>query len=119
MQAFTYAAKRLIAVHGSNIVYNSVQPGAYDVNTSSVTQGVTSNIALKSYCKNLKITQYNYPSLIGKEVYAFLIEVTSLGITPKVNDLITFNSKTYKVLSIEEHRALNEVVYYTILGVKS
>ena len=118
MQAFTHAAKRLIAVHGTSIVYNAVTTGVYDANTLTV-QNTSTPVSLKAYTKNIKVTQYNYPNLVGKEVFAFLIEATTLGITPKPNDFITFNSKKYVVTSLQSHYAVQDLIYYTVLGVKS
>jgi hypothetical protein len=113
---FTKASASAIARHGAPIIYTEVPEAVYDVNTSSVVN--TSQVHnLRAYMKHIKANEFSYPSLIGRDVGMFYILATNLGFVPEVNDTITFNSKTYKVDSVQSHSALQEIVLYRILAV--
>jgi hypothetical protein len=113
---FAKATASAIDRHGSFVVYTEVPEAVYDVNTSSVVN--TSQVHnLKAYMKHIKATEFLYPNLIGKDVGMFYILAAGLTFTPEVNDMITLNSKTYKVDSVQSHSALQEIILYRILAV--
>jgi hypothetical protein len=113
---FIRATAAAIDRHGSMISYTSVQEGTYDVNTGSVVSTNTS-YSIKSYMKHIRATQFNYPNLIGKEAGLFYILAYGLAFIPDVQDTILFNSKTYKVDSVQSHLANSQIVLYRIMGV--
>lgn len=93
-----YGLSKQIAQFGTECTYKRITQGVYDVETSSVANTEVSK-TLMMYPKHIIANQYHFPSLIGKEVITFHVTSTDLGYEPKVNDLISYNSKTYKVNS--------------------
>ena len=115
--SFEQTVVRFIQRHGVPIVYKKVQEGTYDPATGMSTNAETL-VNLKSYPKQIKANQYNYPSLIGKEVVLFYIKYDpTLGISN--SDWIVYNSKTYKIDSYSEHSANGNILVYKILAVKA
>lgn len=117
MTGFT-GASRLIDKHGVNVQYVIVTEGGYDVETGTNTNTSVST-SIKSYPKRLKITQYNYPNLIGKQAIEFLVVGGVLTSPPKTNDKIIYDSDEYNVDSFISYVAYGEVKLLKILGVKS
>ena len=114
---FLKASIDAINTHGVSVSYIKVQEGTYDVETGSTTNTETIT-SIKSYPKAVKVSQYNYPNLIGKTVLKFLIPGNSIsGISTQ--DKILYNGNTYTVDSYTEHTALGEIVLYILLAVKS
>ena len=118
MNRFLQAAIKQINTHGVSVSYVVVQEGAYDVNTGSVTNTETSS-SIKAFPKKVKVSQFNYPTLIGREVLEFLVAGNSLAVSPNSQDKIVYDSNTYTVDSYSEHTALGQVCLYKILAVKS
>ena len=115
---FLISTKKALDLHGLTLSYTSVTTGAYNIETGSVTN-TTTNYSKKIYPKHIRATAYNYPDYIGKDTVMFYLANDSLGFTPKVSDVITYNSKAYKVESLQTHSALGEVVLYRLLAVSS
>jgi hypothetical protein len=115
---FTAAAKRLIERNGISCTYTTVTPGAYDVNTSSVTNTEV-NTTLVSYMKHVVANQFNFPNMIGKDVGEFYILASSLSSKPKPADKLLFSGNKYTVQSVREYHAGKELVFYTVIAVKS
>lgn len=109
------ATARALKVHGQNCTYTS-NSSAYDIETGGATVTAT-NYTVRTYKNHIRATQYHYPSLIGKDSALFLFAGLNLAFIPKVQDLITLDSKTYKVNSIEEHCAYGTLALYKIVGV--
>lgn len=114
---FEQAVITFIQRHGVPIVYKKIQEGTYDpsvgmsVNTETL-------VNLKSYPKQIKANQYNYPNLIGKEVVLFYVKFDpTLAISN--SDWIVYNTKTYKIDSYSEHSANGNILVYKILAVKA
>lgn len=108
---------RMIALHGLDLVYTSIATGSYNVETG--TPSITNiNFTKKFYPKHIIANSYNYPTLVGKEVYMFYVANSSLGFTPKLNDKISYQGKTYVVQSYQQHVTNAEVVLYRIIAVR-
>ena len=116
MNVFAKATSEAIERNGLSSTYKSVTQGTYDVNAGSVTNTETS-YTVKIYMKNLNVNQFNYPNLIGKDTGIFYLYAGGLAFVPKPQDLIIFNSKTYKVDSVQSHAAQGSIVLYRIIGV--
>lgn len=116
MNYIDQSIRQVISLHGISATYTSITTGAYDVNTGAVTNTST-NYTVKMYMKHLKASQYYYPNLVGKDAGMFYIAASDLLITPKVQDLIAYNGKTYKVDSIQSHAALGSILMHRIIGV--
>ena len=113
---FVKATASAIDRHGITCTYKSITEGAYDINTSSVTNTEIS-YSIRSYMKHIKATQWNYPNLIGKDTGLFYILALGLGFTPSPQDLIVYDGKTYKVDNVQGHAAGGEIVLYRVLAV--
>lgn len=113
MNQFLLSAKQLINLHGESCTYISVTTGTYDPNTGSVINSESST-SIKAYRKDLKATQYNYPSLIGKHALLVYISSDSLVVVPSCNDKLSFAGETYTAEAVQSHRANGEVVLYRI-----
>lgn len=100
------------------IDYTVVQEGTYDVNTSTVTNTETVS-SFKAFPKKVRVSQYNFPNLIGKEVVEFLVAGDSLLSAPSTQDKIAYDGDTYVVDSYMKHTALAQVCLYKIIAVKS
>lgn len=116
MNLFAKATAEAIDRNGVSSTYKVVTQGTYDVNAGSVTNTETS-YTIKIYMKNLNVNQFNYPNLIGKDTGMFYIYAGDVAFTPKPQDLIVFNSKTYKIDSVQSHAAQGSLVLYRIIAV--
>lgn len=118
MNRFLQATINAINTHGSSYTYTSVGAGVYNIETGTATStDTTYNLVM--YKKHLRATQYNYPSLVGKDTAMFYLPNNSLAFVPKTNDKIIDGTSTYIVDSIYEHRALGEIALIKILAVKA
>lgn len=115
---FLQAAIRQIARHGVLVNYITVTEGAYDVETGT-TVNTESTVTFKAFPKRLKITQFNYPNLIGKQVIEFLVAGNSLTSLPKPQDKVLYLTDTYTVDSHIAYTALGDICLFKILCVKS
>lgn len=106
-----------IALHGITVTYTKVTEGEYNVETGSTVNTETTT-SIKTFPKGIKVNQYNYPNLIGKEVIEFLIAGNALTSSPNINDKITKGSSDYTIVSYTEHFANGEAVLYKALAVK-
>jgi hypothetical protein len=103
--------------HGKTLSFIVVTEGQYNVETGSATNSEVT-YSVKMYKKHIKATQYNYPSLIGKDSAIFFLANYNLSFVPKVKDKIIDSGNTYLVDSIFEHNAYGDIVLYKILAVK-
>lgn len=110
------ATIRAINVHGVLMDYASIA-STYDPSTTRTTLVKTST-NLKMYPKQVIADHYRYSAWIGKEVVLFYLANNSLSFTPKIADEITYKSKTYKVVALQEHFAYGEIALYRITAVK-
>lgn len=117
MNQFLQASKKQIDLHGSTCSYIQTTEGTYDVNTSVITNTETT-YSVKMYKKHLKTDQYNYPDLVGREAAIFYLSNYALSFIPKISDTILFDSERFAIQSIQEHRALGQVVLYRLIAIK-
>lgn len=103
--------------HGMLSKYVAKSTGDYDVETGTVINTET-EYSIKVYRKHIKANQYNFPNLIGKDIALFYLSAGQLTFVPNVQDLIIYNSETYKVDSIQSHTANGAVILYRVVGVK-
>lgn len=115
---FLQAAIRQITRHGVLVDYVTVSEGGYDIETGTTVNTETS-IQIKAFPKRVKVSQFNYPNLIGKQVVEFLVAGNAFTTKPSVQDKITYDSDTYIIDSLSTHTALGEVCLYKLLSVKS
>ena len=108
---------RAINQHGKTCSYTVVTEGLYNIETGSTSNTETS-YSIKMYKKHIRATQYNFPSLIGKDSALFYLANNALTFTPRPKDKITVDSVTYTVDSIMEHSADGLIILYKIMTVK-
>lgn len=109
--------QKAIKTHGKISEYQSITTGAYDIATAKVEK----QIVVKStsmYMKNIKVSQFSFPNLIGKDVAMFYVIPSELGVEPKPNDKIVFNGKVYLVDSYQSFMLNGIFALYKIIGVK-
>lgn len=114
---FIQAAKELIYSNGQSIIFTRIVEGEYNTELGSVTNSEV-NTPVIAFPKNVKVNQYNYPSLISKEVREYLIVASDLTNAPQPLDKVTQGGVVYTVDSVREHVALGEVVIYKVVVYK-
>lgn len=117
MNRFLLAAKQTILPHCKTTTYKVITEGIYNVETGTTTNTETS-YSVPMYKKHLRTDQYNFPALIGKESAMFYLVNDSLAFTPRVNDLVIFDSQTYTVKTIIEHQAAGDIILYKLVAAK-
>lgn len=116
--SFLTATQGAIARHGIDLPYSSTsQTGSYNVETGTIDTTVTT-VTLRMYPKQVIANNYNFPTLIGKEVVMFYLANANLTIQPKLNDTITYKTHVYTVQSFQEHVANTQVALYRIIAVR-
>ena len=116
--SFLTATQGAIARHGIDLSYTSKsQTGSYNVETGTVSETVTT-VTLKMYPKQVIANNYNFPTLIGKEVVMFYLANTGLTLVPKLNDTIIYKTHVYTVQSFQEHLANTQVALYRIIAIR-
>ena len=116
MNRFLKSATAAINRNGVEMTYTSTSRVVNEIEGTVV--NTTTNHNLKIYPKHTQASQYNHPTLIGKEIIVFYIANNNLPFTIKVSDSITFNGDTYRVNSYQKHVAAGEVCLFKVLGVK-
>jgi hypothetical protein len=105
---------KAINQHGISCTYKSVTEGTYNIETGSTTNAETS-YSVKMYKKHIRATQYNYPSLVGKDSALFYLANNALSFVPRPKDKITVSSVAYTVDSITEHSADGLLIFYKLI----
>lgn len=118
MNRFLKGAVKLIARHGKDVSFVSVQEGNYDPATGTVLNTETTTVA-KAFKESVKVNQYNYPNLIDKEVFRFHVAASSLTSTPQVQDRIIDGTDEYVIVERMQHDALGETVLHVLTAVKN
>ena len=116
MNQFVKASASALLRHGVDITYKVVSNGTYNPSTGAVTNTETSN-TYKTYPKHIKFSTFNHPDLIGKEGILFYF-TPATGFTPKLTDIVVYNSENYVVQNIQSHFANGEIALYRILTIK-
>lgn len=114
---FLELTKSELLKHGKKATYVRVTNGTYNVETGKKENTETS-YSIQIYKKSMKVNQYNYPNLIGKDVCLFYVASDSLSFLPNVRDSVIFDGVRYSIDSYVEHAALGQVVLYKIIGYK-
>jgi hypothetical protein len=104
-------------LHGIVCSYIRVAEGTYNVETGSTTNTETVH-SVKMYKKHINASQYNYPTLIGKDSALFYLANNNISFVPNIRDRIIYNSEIYQVDSYQEHIALGRVCLYRIVGIR-
>lgn len=117
MNRFLQSTVNQIKTHGTSCTYTSKGVQVYNPATSKSTSTDVAHTVVM-YPKHIRANQYNYPTLVGKEVIMFYLANSELGFTPKIGDYITFNSTRYQVDSFQSHTALGDVCLYRIVAAK-
>lgn len=112
---FLASSKFFVARHGKPMPYTSIERVVDKVSGKVIE--VKTEFTPIMYPKSVKVNQYNYPDLIGKDVIIFYLAADPLnGFIPKVNDTILFNGKKFIVRSYDSHEALGVNCLYRITG---
>jgi hypothetical protein len=117
MNKYLKIAKDAVDLHGSIVDYIKSSTSTYDPATG-LNSTSESTVSVKMYKKHLKLNQYNYPNLIGKEACLFYLVNDSLSFTPTLNEAIIADSIEYSIKDIQEHRAEGTLVLYRIVAVR-
>jgi hypothetical protein len=117
MNKFLVSAKRMINLHGTDLVYRSVTTGTYNVELGKPVN-TTVPYTLRMYPKHVMASAYNYPTLVGKEAYEFYLPADNLPFFPKLNDEIIYQNTTYRVQTYQEHMALGEIILFRVIAVR-
>lgn len=117
MNIYLKEVKKNIDREGVQITYIRVVSGSYSINTGSLTNTET-NFELKAYPKKYTASQYNYPSLIGKDTSEWLICPLDLNYKPKVQDIIEYNNSRHFVEVVKDIIARGEIVLYKVITVR-
>ncbi len=113
---FALATKSAIQRNGILSTYKVTATGVYDPDTGSITNTETSYI-FRIYMKQIVANQFHYPNLIGKESGIFYIDSSLITFIPKSQDSIIYNSKTYKIESVQSFAAGGSIILYKLVGV--
>ena len=104
--------RRLIQKYGENITLQRVAEGAYDVSDGTVAAGTTTNYTAYGAPVDYNNNEIDDKSIRKADVKLWLEKPTSQ--TPTVGDTATFNSKTYRVIDVENLRAQGVDVVYIL-----
>lgn len=115
---FLTMTKQMLLLHGVDATYTRASASVYDVATGSAVN-TSETIAVRTYPRHIKASQFNQPHLINKEAIEFYIAADSFLFEPKSKDKITCSGKTYVVDSYIEHTAHGQVCLYKIIAVRS
>lgn len=112
----TGSTQRALQRHGMDLVYRTIVR-VVDPIAASVTETPT-DYTLRIYPRPMQATQYNYPTLVGKQTVMFYIAADSLAFLPKPSDSITYLGDSYRVNSFQAHTAHGKTILYKIIGVR-
>ena len=117
MQAWAIGTtKRALQRHGLDLVYTTISK-VINEDEGTVVETPT-NYTLRMYPKQIQTSQYNYPTLVGKNVVMFYVAAEDITFIPKPSDEITYQGIVYRINSYQGHTAHGQVVLYKLLGVK-
>ncbi len=116
MDAFLRASVDAINRNGVNTTYTANTRVVNEIEGTVTNTAVTH--VVKMYPKQIQANQYNYPTLVGKEVIKFYLANNALSFTVKVSDSITYGGVVYRIQSFQEHVAHGQVCLYRIIAVK-
>ena len=108
--------QRALQRHGTDLPYTTITRVVDEIE-GTVIETPTS-YTIRMYPKQVQTSQYNFPTLVGKQVVMFYVLASSLTVVPKPSDEITYNGDVYRINSYQSHFAQGQVVLYKLLGVK-
>ncbi len=117
MNQFKQSTKQFITLHGRTMQYSRIAEGSYDVETGTATNTATTT-SLKIYRKHIKANQYNYPTLVDKDIAEFYIYAPDLSSSPEPKDYILDGSDRFTVEGVQKHEALGEILLYVVVASK-
>lgn len=112
----TGVAQRALQRNGTDLVYTTTSR-VTDPVLGTVTDTDT-NVTLRIYPRPIQTNQYNFPTLVGKQVVMFYLLASGLTFLPKTSDSIVYLGESYRVNSYQAHNAGGETVLYKIIGVR-
>lgn len=118
MNQFLQSTKYFVTRHGVDMQYVSVIDLGYNVELGSADLQKTPH-NVRMYPKQILANQYNFPSLIGRELIMFYLFNENLAFSPKVSDEILYKGDTYKIVRYQEHMAYGDICLFRISAVKS
>lgn len=107
---------RALQRHGLDLVYTTITR-TVDPIQGSVTDSPTS-YTLRIYPRPMQVNQYNFPTLVGKQVVMFYLAADDLAFLPKPSDSITYLGESYRVNSYQAHTAHGKTILYRIIGTR-
>ena len=116
MNSFLVSCIRAITKHGLGVVFSIKTGEVYDPSTLKK-ENVYMTYPAKVYPKQIQATQYNYPSLIGKDAIEFYL-ANNVAFTPVVGTEITYRGLKYSVQKVRETVAGGQIVLYRLLATK-
>jgi len=117
MSEFKKSTQKFIQMHGRTMTFSRIVEGTYDVETGTASNTATTT-SLKIYRKHVKANQYNYPTLVNKDVAEFYIYAPDLASAPEPKDTILDGSELFTVEAIQKHEALGEILLYVVAASK-
>lgn len=118
MNRLLAAVKRQVDRHGAVAQLVKVAEGVYDPETLTTTNTETT-YKLKLFKNHIRATQYNYPSLVGKDATEFYLSNDDMPIKPEMKDKIVYAGDTFVIDSIKENWAFGVLCLYQIIAVKN
>lgn len=107
---------RALQRHGQDLPYSTITR-VVDPIEGTVTETLTT-ATLRIYPEPMQATQWNFPTLVGKQTVMFYLSADGLTFTPKPSDEITYLGEVYRVNSFQAFTAHGRTILYKILGVK-
>lgn len=107
---------RALQRHGQDLPY-STTTRVVDPIEGTVTETLTTS-TLRIYPEPMTATQYNFPTLVGKQTVMFYLAADGLTFTPKPSDEITYLGEVYRVNSFQAFTAHGKTILYKLLSVK-
>jgi len=108
--------KRALQRHGANLKYTTTVV-VVNENEGTVTQTPT-DFTLRIYPRPIQTNQYNFPTLVGKQVVMFYLAAEDLTFDVKPSDTIEYLGDVYRINSFQPHVAHGITVLYKLIGVK-
>jgi len=112
MNRFLWATTRLMQQHEVPCTYVKFSGDTYNIATASTVR-TSSQIQIKAYPKQMQGIMKDSPDIIWKETIMFYIQAKY--ITPKTQDKILYNGKTYVIDSYQEHGANGDIILYRVI----
>lgn len=107
---FQATAYYLLNRYGQTVTCVRDNIGAYDVSTGTVTDTSDTNFSGVGYPRNYKQENIDNEIIRQSDVELLLYSTTE----PKVNDILTINSKAYTALDVKKITCVSSNIYYIV-----